>query len=88
MPKVTKVNGSLQTLDTFNFYDTKNFLKKKFLQGNTIMVFKEEYANAYDDLYQDKDYEKECDYIEALFKQFNYKPETILDLGCGTGDMP
>ena len=49
------------------------------------MVFKEEYANAYDDLYQDKDYEKECDYIEALFKQFNYKPETILDLGCGTG---
>ena len=49
------------------------------------MVFKEEYANAYDDLYQDKDYEKECDYIEALLKQFNYKPETILDLGCGTG---
>ncbi|KKO20367.1 MAG: class I SAM-dependent methyltransferase [Candidatus Brocadia sp.] len=49
------------------------------------MVFKEKYANAYDDLYQDKDYEKECDFIEAIFKKFDYKPTTILDLGCGTG---
>jgi ubiquinone/menaquinone biosynthesis C-methylase UbiE len=49
------------------------------------MVFKEEYSGAYDALYQDKDYEKECDYIEALFKKYDYRPTTILDLGCGTG---
>lgn len=49
------------------------------------MVFKKAYANAYDDLYSDKDYEKECDFIESIFKKFDYKPKTILDLGCGTG---
>lgn len=49
------------------------------------MVFNKEYAGAYDVLYQDKNYEKECDFIEALFKKYNYQPKTILDLGCGTG---
>jgi SAM-dependent methyltransferase len=49
------------------------------------MVFKEEYAGAYDALYRDKDYEKECNYIEALFAKYHYQPKTILDLGCGTG---
>lgn len=49
------------------------------------MVFQETYANVYDALYQDKDYEKECDFIEALFIKYNHKPKTILDLGCGTG---
>lgn len=50
-----------------------------------MTVFNEQYANSYDDLYRDKDYEKECDYLEALFKKFDYKPMRILDLGCGTG---
>jgi len=49
------------------------------------MVFDEKYADAYDVLYQDKNYEKECDFLEALFEKYNYKPKTILDLGCGTG---
>jgi SAM-dependent methyltransferase len=49
------------------------------------MVFKEEYAGAYDALYLDKDYEQECNYIEALFTKYNSRPEKILDLGCGTG---
>lgn len=49
------------------------------------MVFKEEYAGAYDALYRDKDYEQECNYIEALFTKYHYRPKTILDLGCGTG---
>jgi SAM-dependent methyltransferase len=49
------------------------------------MVFREEYSGVYDALYQDKGYEKECDYIEALFKKYDYRPTTILDLGCGTG---
>jgi SAM-dependent methyltransferase len=49
------------------------------------MVFNEEYAGAYDALYGDKDYAKECDYIEALFQKYRYRPKRILDLGCGTG---
>ena len=49
------------------------------------MVFHDQYAAAYDALYQDKDYEKECAYIEALFTKYGYRPNTILDLGCGTG---
>ena len=48
-------------------------------------VFKD-YAKFYNSLYQDKDYKKECDYIEGLFlKYLLKKPRTILDLGCGTG---
>ncbi|HMK49640.1 MAG TPA: methyltransferase domain-containing protein [Thermodesulfovibrionales bacterium] len=49
------------------------------------MVFNERYAGAYDALYRDKDYEKECDYIESLFRKHGRKPRSILDLGCGTG---
>ncbi len=49
------------------------------------MVFNKQYANAYDSLYQDKDYEKECDFIEAIFEKNKRNPRTILDLGCGTG---
>lgn len=50
-----------------------------------MIPFANHYANAYDVLYYDKDYEKECDFIELLFKKYNYQPKTILDLGCGTG---
>jgi len=49
------------------------------------MPFKQMYANAYDALYHDKDYEKECDFIEELFQKYDCNPKTILDLGCGTG---
>lgn len=49
------------------------------------MVFDDRYAAAYDALYRDKDYEGECDYLEALFLKHGCKPESILDLGCGTG---
>ena len=48
-------------------------------------VFRKDYATAYDYLYRDKDYEKECDFIEAAFKKYIQKVKTILDLGCGTG---
>lgn len=50
-----------------------------------MSVFKKDYAEAYDSLYQSKDYEKECDFIEAVFKKFGSNVKTILDLGCGTG---
>lgn len=47
-------------------------------------VFKD-YATSYDSLYQDKDYEAECDFLEGIFREFNVPVKTILDLGCGTG---
>ena len=50
-----------------------------------MAVFEKEYSEAYDCLYQDKDYVKECDFIEALFSKSNGKIKTILDMGCGTG---
>ncbi|MBI4651329.1 methyltransferase domain-containing protein [Candidatus Desantisbacteria bacterium] len=49
------------------------------------MVFNEEYSSSYDYFYKDKDYEKECDFLESIFEKFSYKPKTILDIGCGTG---
>ncbi len=52
---------------------------------NKTIVFKKEYANVYDSLYQNKDYEKECDFIEEIFKKHGKTVKTILDLGCGTG---
>ena len=49
-------------------------------------VFDKVYAGAYDALYQDKDYEAECDFLEQIFARYAQSPiHTILDLGCGTG---
>lgn len=48
-------------------------------------VFCETYSNAYDLLYKNKDYEAECDFLEAIFDKYDIKVKTILDLGCGTG---
>jgi SAM-dependent methyltransferase len=50
-------------------------------------VFGGGYANSYDLLYTDKDYEAECDVIENIIGEHGLKPtQTILDLGCGTGN--
>jgi SAM-dependent methyltransferase len=44
------------------------------------------YADYYDLLYREKDYEAECDFLEDIFSQFASAPvRCILDLGCGTG---
>ena len=50
------------------------------------MVFEDELAEIYDLIYQDKDYEKEIDFIEQIFHNYSSHPiKTILDGGCGTG---
>ena len=44
------------------------------------------YAEYYDILYQDKDYEKECDFLEEIFSKYSEKHvKSILEGGCGTG---
>lgn len=43
------------------------------------------YAAAYDALYEEKDYQAECDLVERLFGTYGSGPiREILDLGCGT----
>jgi len=45
------------------------------------------YADCYDALYREKDYEAECDLIERLFKTYgDGQIKNVLDLGCGTGN--
>ena len=47
--------------------------------------FGPEYADAYDALYADKDYDAECDLLERIFRRVGRPVRTVLDLGCGTG---
>ena len=44
------------------------------------------YAEYYDLLYQDKDYEGEADFVDRQVKKFATGAKSILDLGCGTGN--
>ena len=40
----------------------------------------------YDRFYETKDYEGECDFVEAAFRRYGGAPvKRVLDLGCGTG---
>jgi SAM-dependent methyltransferase len=43
------------------------------------------YANAYDALYAEKDYDAECDLLEKVFAEPGRTVRSVLDLGCGTG---
>lgn len=50
-------------------------------------VFDQQYADQYDLLYGDKDYEAECDLLEKIFQRNAVgSVKSILDLGCGTGN--
>lgn len=51
-----------------------------------MSVFNSLYANQYDQLYSEKNYKSECDLIEeAVTRHAARSPETLLDIGCGTG---
>ena len=43
------------------------------------------YANYYDLLYKDKDYEAEAKYVDKILQRFLPGSRTVLELGCGTG---
>lgn len=45
-----------------------------------------DFAEVYDKL-QDVDYEAFVDYYERIFKRLGKKPELVLDLACGTGNI-
>ena len=50
-------------------------------------VFGHIYADAYDLIYRDKDYDRECELLERVFQEYAAKPvRKVLDLGCGTGN--
>jgi SAM-dependent methyltransferase len=49
------------------------------------MNFADLYADEYDALYNEKNYQEECNLIEAASLKFGGPPATILDIGCGTG---
>jgi SAM-dependent methyltransferase len=49
--------------------------------------FGHSYAEQYDRIYGTKDYEAECDLLEAIFQRHGSGPiRSVLDLGCGTGN--
>lgn len=56
------------------------------IPDRTGSVFGARYADAYDLIYRDKDYDAECALIEKLFLEYaSGVVHSVLDLGCGTG---
>ena len=51
-----------------------------------LPVFGKRYSEFYDQLYHDKDYRRECDYLEDLFREyFAGRIRRVRDVACGTG---
>ncbi|MFC2066195.1 class I SAM-dependent DNA methyltransferase [Chloroflexota bacterium] len=50
-----------------------------------MSIFRE-YAGFYDSLYEDKDYQGECNFVRSICQRYTENEvKSILDLGCGTG---
>ena len=49
-----------------------------------MKIFKS-YAEYYDLLYNDKDYQQETDYLVSLIDNYQPRAKSILEMGCGTG---
>ena len=45
------------------------------------------FAEVYDSLTEDVEYQRRADYITSLFRKYGKEPEIVLDLGCGTGTV-
>ena len=46
-------------------------------------IFGSSYSDSYDLLYEEKDYDGECDVLERIFQEYAERPiNSILDLGC------
>lgn len=45
------------------------------------------FAQVYDELMNDFDYENWFNYIEEIFKKYNKKPREVLEMACGTGNL-
>lgn len=49
--------------------------------------FNESFAQIYDSLFQDKNYDKEVTFLDQVFQKYlRGKPVRLLDFGCGTGN--
>ena len=49
-------------------------------------VFGDSYSYFYDQVYKDKNYKKEAAALSEIFRKSGRNVDTILDLGCGTGN--
>ncbi len=51
-----------------------------------ISTYQKRYAEYYDILYGDKDYKKECDFVEEILQRYSpNQVKDVLEAGCGTG---